>query len=760
MTSPSVPADQVFVDEPGDGAVWAHGGTYKARVDARGFSYIPFFGSHAPRNFPVAFSLASVTAAGDPLALRSPAIVTRQGAALRVDHGGVVERLDLRPDGVEQSFELAALPERGAIVVRVGVETELEPTGTGIEFANEYGRVRYGRATAIDAAGARLDLESAWVDGAIEIRVPAEFVQRAHLPLVVDPLVTTFAVEVGAFDSLAPDIAFEAGQGRYLVCWERVYSATDHDVWAQEHDASGNLVASSIDTIDFTGNYWAAPRVASNRLATQFLVVAAVGLPASGTRSVWGRERESELPVSQSVQFLISTSDTSGDRLEPDVGGDPVLVGPTYYCVVWTRVFSAIDDDVHARLVQTNATLLGSSTILIDNSGATLDCRPAISKSDGPAPSILQDWNIAWDRQGPGPFFQSSIHAAQVHWDGVITSPSTLVNVVFPGSGFEPYALMRPSVSSGLDVAGTRRFGIAYEEWYPVAEPDVVLLLVDAMAPVALIPVTGEDSPDVFSDQLEPSIDTDGTQILIAYSESPTHGSANFDVYVTHYGVDASGLFHTEPRTRVAWSATREGRARLTSVRSGGGSGRAFGFVWESLALPSGPGDVAGGIYDAPQQGATLPYCSGDGSYPGSPCPCGPGVPNAGCPNSLFAGGATLSTTGTASVGADTLVLHGASMPNSTALYFQGTQLAPAAFAIDDGLGCVVGSIVRLGTKNNSANASRYPEAGNPSISVRGVVPASGGVRFYQCFYRNAAAVFCPPATSNRTNGVYVWWSP
>ena len=47
-----------------------------------------------------------------------------------------------------------------------------------------------------------------------------------------------------------------------------------------------------------------------------------------------------------------------------------------------------------------------------------------------------------------------------------------------------------------------------------------------------------------------------------------------------------------------------------------------------------------------------------------------------GCANSLFAAGANLSATGTASLGSDTLVIQGSGMPNSSALYFQGTAQA------------------------------------------------------------------------------------
>ncbi|MBK7878217.1 MAG: hypothetical protein IPJ77_21385 [Planctomycetes bacterium] len=98
-------------------------------------------------------------------------------------------------------------------------------------------------------------------------------------------------------------------------------------------------------------------------------------------------------------------------------------------------------------------------------------------------------------------------------------------------------------------------------------------------------------------------------------------------------------------------------------------------------------------------------------------------------------------------------------MTGSFVTFFQGgSQLPPTI--IDDGLGCVGGPIIRLGTKTTASNASSFPQLGDPLISVRGAIPPAGGVRYYQCFYRNAAAAFCPPATSNRTNGVIVTWVP
>ncbi len=150
-------------------------------------------------------------------------------------------------------------------------------------------------------------------------------------------------------------------------------------------------------------------------------------------------------------------------------------------------------------------------------------------------------------------------------------------------------------------------------------------------------------------------------------------------------------------------------------------------------------------------------FCFGDGS--GAACPCGNnGAAGNGCANSLNANGANLGAAGVASLAADTVVLAGSGMPNSTVLYFQGTaqQGSGAGVAFGDGKRCAGGSVIRLGTKVNSAGASSYPVAGDASVSVRGLVTVPG-TRTYQAWYRNSAS-FCTVSTFNLSNGLEISW--
>ncbi len=151
-------------------------------------------------------------------------------------------------------------------------------------------------------------------------------------------------------------------------------------------------------------------------------------------------------------------------------------------------------------------------------------------------------------------------------------------------------------------------------------------------------------------------------------------------------------------------------------------------------------------------------FCFGDGS--GLACPCAnnstPGN-GQGCLNSLGQGG-KIDAVGTPSISADTVVLTGTLMPNSSALYFQGTNQAGAGAGtlFGDGLRCAGGAIIRLGTKNNVAGTSSYPVGADPLISVRGLI-TTPGTRTDQCWYRNAAA-FCTISTFNLSNGYEIVW--
>jgi hypothetical protein len=178
-----------------------------------------------------------------------------------------------------------------------------------------------------------------------------------------------------------------------------------------------------------------------------------------------------------------------------------------------------------------------------------------------------------------------------------------------------------------------------------------------------------------------------------------------------------------------------------------------------SLVLTA-QGDGPGELMIIRLDRTALPYCFGDGTA--MACPCGNAstpAAQAGCASSLGLGGRLIDA-GASSLANDTLVLQGSDMPNSGALFFQGTAQANggAGLVFGDGLRCAGGAITRLATKLVASNVAQYPDAGDAPVSVRGSVGAPG-LRTYQIWYRNAAS-FCTSATFNLSNGLLLTWTP
>jgi len=152
-------------------------------------------------------------------------------------------------------------------------------------------------------------------------------------------------------------------------------------------------------------------------------------------------------------------------------------------------------------------------------------------------------------------------------------------------------------------------------------------------------------------------------------------------------------------------------------------------------------------------------FCFGDTGA----CPCGNNSPagiQSGCVSSLGVG-ARLVASGTSSVANDTLVLAAGPLPETPALFFQGTAQVNggAGNPFGDGLRCAGGTIRRLGIQVVTNSVTAYPAAGDLPVSQQGQVPAAGGTRHYQLWYRNAAN-FCTASTFNLTNAWTVVWTP
>ena len=243
----------------------------------------------------------------------------------------------------------------------------------------------------------------------------------------------------------------------------------------------------------------------------------------------------------------------------------------------------------------------------------------------------------------------------------------------------------------------------------------------------------------------------------------------NWTMSSTAAGTNTGPLIAGDPNTCLGYDGTKwdptvnyledgTGMGTQNSFYTEGGP-TAAGCYWFGTAIPMASFWLELNANACVPTEPGVAFCSGDGTA--TACPCGNvGGAGRGCASSVDPTGARLGAAGTASLAADSVVLTGGGMPNSNALYFQGTLRLNTGLGtvFGDGLRCAGGTITRLGTKTNVAGTSSYPVGADLAVSVRGAITAPG-TRTYQTWYRNAAA-FCTASTFNLTNGYEITWAP
>lgn len=748
----SIPRDQVFFDQQADGTVWTRGNVFKGQFNTNGATYIPNFGPQAPQNYPLNFRLSGASVGGTPIAFSADAPATRAGDAVQFERGGLTEIYAISPDAVEQEFVFQSLPGSGELSLNLAVESELSgSTGAdGIRFSNDLGSVGYGQATAIDAAGHRVECATTLDGNSIQIRVPAGFVADAVLPLTIDPVLTTFTIwNSGGYDTSA-DVAFDSNTNRYLVCWEDQFSTSDHDIYAQEYDTTGALVSGSFEYIDFTTNYWYQPRVANNHIGANFLVVATV---VGSPYAVWGRTYTASAGA-LSAQFPIS-AEPGYNCLNPDVGGDPVSAGPTYFLVVWERDYASGDDDIHGQLVDSTGALSGG-LILIDNSAGTLDFNPTVSKSDGQAPYSTQNWTVTWTREyNPGVDYD--IWASQLLWNGTITNPTYSIDFT---TNYD-YA---PMASTELDgPTGNRDYMVVYSRYDLVSDSDVHGQVFNGTGSLADANLSALDTSTT-QNQVSPCVDSDGANYAVAYAEQYSTSGFDYDLYVSTFTRVGGAIKVTEAHQLLDFSGNQTDTPQIASEHGAGGTTRRSMLAWSDVDSTFTFSNIFGGLYRNAQ---FTSFC-----FPGVDavsCPCGnpPAGSGLGCNNSSNTGGAQLTENGNASLSGDNVVFTSSGeKPTATTVFLQGSSANLSGIVFGQGIRCAAGTLKRLYVKTASGGVSSAPVGSDPSVSARSATLGDtinpGQNRYYLAYYRDPVVLGgCSGAsTFNTTQTGALSWIP
>ena len=151
------------------------------------------------------------------------------------------------------------------------------------------------------------------------------------------------------------------------------------------------------------------------------------------------------------------------------------------------------------------------------------------------------------------------------------------------------------------------------------------------------------------------------------------------------------------------------------------------------------------------------------------PCPCSnpPSSSPRGCDNSSATGGAQLTSTGTASLSADTVVFStNGEKPTALSIVLQGTTGSPGGLVFGQGVRCTTGALKRLYQHSAVGGSITAPSGADPSVSSRsnalGDPILAGQSRWYSVYYRDPTVLGgCPAAsTFNITQTQEVAWGP
>lgn len=198
---------------------------------------------------------------------------------------------------------------------------------------------------------------------------------------------------------------------------------------------------------------------------------------------------------------------------------------------------------------------------------------------------------------------------------------------------------------------------------------------------------------------------------------------------------------------------------------------------WDAGTQPPFKTIVLQGNFDSPilldgLQATLAPASPGiDTCFPGTgvrvACPCNnpPGELGRGCNNSSATGGAKLSSSGTASVAADTLVLSTTGQkPTGTSVVMQGTMDLTNGIVFGQGVRCAAGVVKRLYVQAATNGSIQVPGVGQTSVSARsaarGDTLSAGASRWYAVFYRDTTVLGGCPTTStfNITQSQLIDW--
>ena len=579
--------DRMYFDEV-DGALWARGRAYKASADGDGFTYIPFLGSRASRNWPVRFEVSGATVGDEKLELAPRATVRREGHRFLLDRGAVEAVYDLELDQVEQVFHVRTGALAGDLVLTLDLETDLDvaPAAGGLRFTGPEGGVNYGAAFALDGAGGHTPIRTTLRAGSLELTVPAALVAERGGEVVIDPVLTSWgSLLILAGDALEFDVAYDRDSDQYGLAFESPYSLSDSDVYLSLLATDGTVA--SVAVIDFTSRDWRDPAVASMNGDDTMLVVAT----QTGTNWDTINARLYEVPtMTVTSSFEVAGFGVFGgstySNARPDVGGNATTASGGEYLVCWERTFDSDNSTVPRCVTVDSSGIVGSINLDLLPSDPEAACSSVrVSKSTG-NPANVNVWNVAFAYENTATG-EAEIRSAQLNAAGqLVAGPN---NVLTLGTGS---VLGDLAVSNAiLGDAPSPTYIITYDDLLGTSDEDVRVIVCQDAVGQRDFDLTEREHGNESATQSKTSVATTRDEFIVCYAELV--GSEWINFVTTLDLVEGDNLAISERRTLLGPSNTGllNGGPAMASRFSGGfAASRQLAIAW--------PVEDAGGQYN------------------------------------------------------------------------------------------------------------------------------------------------------------------
>jgi len=301
---------------------------------------------------------------------------------------------------------------------------------------------------------------------------------------------------------------------------------------------------------------------------------------------------------------------------------------------------------------------------------------------------------------------------------------------------------------------------VTYQRFYGPDNDIQGIMFNSATALTSSTDLTVLEGVAIFQDQIEATVDSDGTLFGVTYSEQFSTSTTDYDIYIATF---SGAIAVVDAHENLAFTGDPEHLPQVVARHSGGVASSCYGVVW-SDTFSSVDHDVYGNQYCTT---TAVAYCGGGtGFLIGCPC-ANAGLTGRGCNNSSNTGGALLTSSGTSSLSSDSLQFTASGeKPTATSIFLQGTQSILNGVVFGQGVRCVGGTLKRLYTHTASGGTVSAPVGADAPVHVRSAALGDpitfGSQRFYQVYYRDPTVLGgCPSSsTFNVGNGQAVTWIP